>query len=318
MNNKAIISHPYSGAIQEFFTHQLLGKKWGQGHPYYKTLWGSNASSLYSISLTLFACYDEVVFSPVDNVLPDVNTHMGEDEYYHPDLGLRMPSGNFNLGFNEFEYVDWLVSDKGIQHLLLKVPESAKKQILTQVVYDMELAIRYDAEIISSTGRKLLMERISLLDPQFSNVRSLVVDYSKALTHYSDVVLPDFEISNLDLLYKIKSDKDVRSYGKSFVKALSSMEKNVSERDFAIMIKDANLKNAKNQSINKFTGWTAQFISSVGVAMTINPVLGATAVALGETSRVSSLSSSKWVELKPRMVKIKDAYELDKFIESKN
>ncbi|MDW2041049.1 hypothetical protein R7Q09_24035 [Vibrio sp. 2130-1] len=318
--NKVIVSHPYSGSLQEFFTHELLGKDWGGNHSYYKTLWGKNADSIRTISLTLFSCYDEVIFSPVDNVLPDFESHMNSEEYYHPDFGLRMPARPSELGFDFdiFSYVNWLGLDLEIQRLLSKVPENVRGQILIQVLCDMELAIRHNAEVISSTGRKLLMERISAIDPQYHNVKALSVDYSNALNHYSNIILPDFEISSIDLLHKIKTDKSVREYGKSFVRTLSKCDEQLTEIDFALLIKQANLKSAKNSSINKYTGWAAQIISTVGIGIPLPPVVGAAAVALGETSRITSRSDSKWIELKPRMVAIKDEYDLDRLIEGKN
>ena len=56
---KVILSFPYSGAIQAFFAHQLVGMDTHrEPDSYYGTLWGKPDSQLQAFSLTLFTLYE--------------------------------------------------------------------------------------------------------------------------------------------------------------------------------------------------------------------------------------------------------------------
>ncbi|EID0034436.1 hypothetical protein LA064_004596 [Vibrio alginolyticus] len=321
--NKVIISHPYSASIQKFFSIEMQGEDFGNNHPYYQTLWSGDTASLRTVALTLFSCFDEVIFSPVDTILPDFQSYMSGDEYFHPDLGLRMPARPAELGIeaNGDNYIAWLLDDPEITRLLGAIKDPfARHQILLQVLCDMELALRHGSYVLSSVGRQLLMQRISLLDPQYNAVSKLTLDFSNVLSHYGELILPDFEVTSIDLLHRIKTDGNVRKYGKSFVKMLKGINPNTSKAEFAELILKTNLKNSKSQNVNKYTGVTAQVISGLSLVADLTTtgglVSGISAIALGETEKFTNLMNTNWVELKPYMITVRDNYNLEEFIKS--
>ncbi|HHI5412142.1 TPA: hypothetical protein ACPXMY_003642, partial [Vibrio metoecus] len=255
----------------------------------------------------------------VDNVLPDFQTHMSSEEYYHPDFGLRMPARPSELGIEDrgSQYIDFLLQDSQIVNLLGEIKDQyARKQILLQVICDMELALRHGAFVLSSTGRKLIMQRISILDPQYNAIDSYSLDFSNVLSHYGELVIPDFEIGSIDLLYRIKTDKEVRKYGSSFVNLLKGLDSKTSKLEFAKLIEESGIRNSRHESINKFSGLSAQIISGVSLFFDGGIIAGIAAIALGETQRATNLLNSNWVELKPRMIEIADQHKLQEYIRS--
>ena len=205
---KVILSFPYSGAIQAFFAHQLVGMDTHrEPDSYYGTLWGKPDSQLQAFSLTLFTLYDEVIFAPVDNALPDSDRYWGEQEYYHPDLGLRMPARADAIGLDYHalnDYIDWVLADPRVNALLSKVPALSRRQIMLQVICDLELSIRHGAQVMSNAGRRSLMRRLCEIDPQYNNAKGRIVNVLTPQAHVLDVLLPDFEINSVDLLHRIK------------------------------------------------------------------------------------------------------------------
>ncbi|MEH5668141.1 hypothetical protein [Enterobacter cloacae] len=311
--SKVILSFPYSGAVQEFFAKELAGNWFGKNHDYYKTLWGNNSKEITSLSLTLFTLYDEVIFSPVDNPLPDSNSYWLDEEYYHPDFGLRMPSRPSSIGLEYFEhqsYIDWVLTDPFIARVLTKVPKHAKIQILSQVVCDIELSLRYGAEIISSTGRRLIMKRLCQIDPQYHNVSKNIVNFSDPVMHSAALIVPDFEISSIDLLHYIKQDKETRKYGD---KVTSILKTNASQSKsyFYKLALESNLKNSKHQAVNRFTTLAGKVCSVLGFTPVVGPLFSAVALGLGESERLTNLSNSSWIEFKPHLSVLKTRFEIE-------
>ncbi|WP_155410501.1 hypothetical protein [Pluralibacter gergoviae] len=311
--SKVILSFPYSGAIQEFFAKELAGNSFGQNHSYYRTLWGNNSEEISRLSLTLFTLYDEVIFSPVDNPLPDSNSFWLDEEYYHPDLGLRMPSRPSSIGIDYIEhqsYIDWVLTDPVIVRVLTNIPKHAKKQILFQVVCDVELSLRYGAEVISSNGRRLIMRRLCEIDPQYHNVSKNIVNFSDPIMHSAVLIVPDFEISSIDLLHHIKQDKDTRKYGAkvtSILKTNASQSKNY----FYELALESNLKNSRHQTVNRFATLAGKVCSVLGFTPIVGPMFSAAALGLGESERLTNLSNSSWIEFKPHLSVLKTRFEIE-------
>lgn len=311
--SKVILSFPYSGAVQEFFAKELAGDWFGQDHGYYKTLWGRNSDEISRLSLTLFTLYDEVIFSPVDNPLPDQRTYWLEDEYYHPDFGLRMPSRPSSIGIDygaQQEYIRWVLKDPVIARVLEKVPNHAKNQILFQVVCDIELSLRYGAEIISSAGRRLIMKRLCEIDYQYQNANKNIVNFSDPVVHSAELIVPDFEIDSIELLHRIKQDKDTRKYGAKVTSILKANSKQ-SKRYFYDLALESNLKNSKNQTINRFSSLAGKVCSVLGFTPIIGPAFSAIALGLGESERITNLSNSSWIEFKPHLSALKTKFEIE-------
>ncbi|HGZ7315377.1 TPA: hypothetical protein ACOL2D_004827, partial [Vibrio parahaemolyticus] len=318
--SKVILSYPYSGAIQAFFAKELVGKSFGANHSYYETLWGKNAEDIITFSLTLFTVYDEVIFSPVDNPLPDSETRWGDEEYYHPDFGLRMPSRIQSMGFDYIEhqqYVDWLIAHQDIVQCLDKVPVRARLQILSQVICDIELSLQHGAEVVTSVGRRALMKKICELDPQYKNAEALVDNTVEPLKFGLDLLLPDFELTSIDFLHRVKSDKQTRIYGRSVTNILRSGNQ-YSEEDFYKLAQEHNIKNSKNQSINRFSSVAGKVFSVLGFTPVIGPLFSSVSLAMGESQRLTNLSNSNWLEFKPHLAKLKTSYDIEKVISNKN
>ncbi|MBA7796806.1 hypothetical protein HV356_25315 [Citrobacter sp. RHBSTW-01065] len=311
--SKVILSFPYSGAVQEFFAKELAGNGFGQNHGYYKTLWGNNSDEISRLSLTLFTLYDEVIFSPVDNPLPDSNSYWLDEEYYHPDFGLRMPSRPSSIGINYIEhqrYIDWALTDPVIARVLTKVPNHAKSQILFQVICDIELSLRYGAEIISSTGRRLIMRRLCEIDSQYNNVCKNIVNFSDPVMHSAALIVPDFEINSIDLLHYIKQDKDTRKYS---AKVTSILKANASQskKQLYELALESNLKNSKHQTINRFSTLAGKVCSVLGFTPIVGPLFSAVSLGLGESERLTNLSNSSWIEFKPHLSILKTRFEIE-------
>lgn len=317
--SKAILSFPYSGAIQAFFAKEIAGMDFGASHGYYRTLWGNDVNGLMNLSLTLFTLYDEVLFSPVDNPLPDSQSYWGGDEYYHPDFGLRMPSRPSSIGIDYYEqqkYIAWVLTDPVISRVLSKVPEHAKNQILFQVVCDIELSLRHGAEIIASAGRRMIMKRLCEIDPQYHNVSRNVVNFSDPVSHSAELIVPDFEIDNIDLLHRIKQDENTRKYSRKVTSVLKS-NAHQSTEFFSQLALESNLKNSRNQSINKFSSVTGKVCSVLGFIPVVGPIFSAVALSLGESERITNLSNSNWIEFKPHLSKLKTKFDIETELKQK-
>lgn len=312
--NKAILSYPYSGALQQFFATELMGDSWGKDHGYYKTLWGKNYDQIKTVALSFFTIYDEIIFSPVDNPLPDFSTYMKTDEYYHPDFGLRMPARPSELGFEygDNAYVEWALTDPVISKVLVKVPNNARHQILFQVLCDMELSFRHKAEIISSSGRRLIMKRLTQIDGQYHNLNGRIVELDKPVAHFTNLVIPDFDVSSIDLLHKVKMDKKIRKYGKSFVSVLKDISPDISELEFRKIALESDIRNARNESINGYCSLASKITSALGFIPVVGPFFSAGSLLVGESERVTNFSNNDWLEIKPRLVKIITRHELEK------
>ncbi|WP_413676628.1 hypothetical protein [Pantoea dispersa] len=311
--SKVILSFPYSGAVQEFFAKELAGNRFGPNHGYYKTLWGNNSEEISRLSLTLFTLYDEVIFSPVDNPLPDSDRYWLDDEYYHPDFGLRMPSRPSSIGINHIDYqcyIDWALTDPVIAKVLTKVPNHARSQILFQVVCDIELSLRHGAEIISSTGRRLIMKRLCIIDPQYSNASKKIVNFSDPIMHSAALIVPDFEIKNIDLLHYMKQDKDIRKYS---AKVTSILKANASQskKQLYELALESNIKNSKHQTINRFSTLAGKICSVLGFTPIVGPLFSVVSLGLGESERLTNLSKSSWIEFKPHLSSLKTRFDIE-------
>lgn len=310
--SKVILSFPYSGAVQEFFAKELAGDRFGQNHGYYKTLWGKGGDEISRVSLTLFALYDEVIFAPVDNPLPDHGIYWLEDEYYHPDLGLRMPSrpSSIGLDFSGRDYINWALTDPVIARVLSKVPTFAKSQILLQVVCDIELSLRYGAEVISSTGRRLIMKRLCEIDFQYQNAGKNIVNFSDPVMHSAELIVPDFEIDSVDFLCRIKQDEDTRKYGAAVTSILKN-NSNKSKRYFYELALESNLKNSKHKAVNRFSSVAGKVCSVLGFTPVVGPVFSVISLGMGESERLTNLSKSSWIEFKPHLSALKTKFEIE-------
>lgn len=316
--SKAILSYPYSGALQEFFAKELTHKDYGKNHTYYKTLWGNRDDEITKISLTLFTIYDEIIFSPVDNPLPDFSSSISNNEYYNKDFGLRMPMSIDFLGESTYlsnDYFNWVMTDNAIKRLLSKVPGFAKRIIIQQAVCDIELSMFHGAEVISSSGRRALMRRLCNLDSQFKNVEPMILEPSLLNSANVDFILPDFEINTIDFLNDIKNDKNTRLYGKSVAKLLR--DKNGSIYDYAILAQESNLKNSRNESVNSYMQTLGKICSLFSLIPGVNCGFGVASVMLGETQKLTNLSNSNWIEFKPNLSKVKTRWDLAKLCEKR-
>ncbi len=315
--SKVILSHPYSGAIQAFFAKELASSNFGKNHSYYKTLWGKNANDVITFSLTLFTIYDEVIFSPVDNPLPDSHTYWGPDEYYHPDFGLRMPASPDAMGFEyiqHHQYVEWLETDTYIANALQKIPQRARFQILSQIICDIELSLQHGAEVATSVGRRSLMKRICELDPQYKNAEKHISNTADAITHGIDLLLPDFELTSIDLLYRIKSDPETRKYGHSVTSTFRNKGACTKETFYKLAI-ESNIKNSKNESINKYSAIAGKVCSVLGFIPVVGPLFSSASLALGESERLTNLSHSNWIEFKPHLARLKTKFDIEAELE---
>jgi len=95
---KALISHPFSGALYAFFAvhneNRFRDPEPKDPHPYYRTLYGDAFPRYQEMALTLLLLFDEIVMVPADAYLP--KGYWRPDKTYHnPHLGCT-PSGTLN------------------------------------------------------------------------------------------------------------------------------------------------------------------------------------------------------------------------------
>ncbi|WP_404415077.1 hypothetical protein [Marinospirillum sp.] len=263
--------------------------------------------------MTLFTLYDEVIFSPVDNPLPDFQTYWGDEEYYHPDFGLRMPSRPSSIGLDRNEqelYIDWALEDRVISRVLSKVPPPAKRQILFQVVCDIELSLIYGVEVISSTGRRMIMRRLCEIDFQYQNAGKNIVNFSDPVSRSAELIVPDFDISSIDLLHRIKQDSTTRTYARKVTSILEGNEGMPKEYFYRLAL-DSDLKNSRNETINRYASTVGRICSFLGFIPIVGPVFSAASLGLSESERLTNISNSSWIEFKPHLSKIKTKFELE-------
>lgn len=319
---KVVVSYPFSGSLYAYFESQIYPNRWPQkmkGHGYYQTLFGPKYTELSEISLTLSILYPEILIAPADNCFPDCRSHIEGGGYHNPDLGLSFSWDDFHESIKEIEErIIGDLEDQVISRILEKVPELAKKQILTYARYDLALSEKNDCPIICSKGRESLFKRLRTIDVAQKNDISIVQPNSvKFIEEYVNILGILFNPKSFDALYEVKSDKNVRKYSDQFLDILNKIgsERNP-EKKFWNLINDAIETDsvAKNVSgifdVSSIALGLLGFVETLGVGISI----GST-IATGSTKLFGAISKrNKWYELGPEIKKVAGLHAIKKAI----
>jgi hypothetical protein len=222
---KVILAYPYSGALYRYFRDQLdtSSSSGILGHPYYRTLYGSQAHKYIELALNFLLLYDEVHITPADNHWP--RSKLNPDSHGEvTELALFADWEHSRKGdYSEAQrYVGYLCDHPKVQALLgtiQNIPQQHWRQIINQALFEASKSAQSRIPILCSPGRRALISTLveiqaPSLHPLFSNQNEVkFVDEYRELTGFA--IMP----SSLDDLMDIKHDKELRTYGSAFIKA---------------------------------------------------------------------------------------------------
>ena len=321
-NNDVILSYPFSGAFYAFLCDSL-----GAGHTdsqsiYYKSLFGKDYQSMSDMSLTLAIIYDNIVIPGVDIPLPDASNAVSNDgSYYHKDLGIKSYPAE---AYNEFPHyaesrsiMRLDLEDNVINRILGKVPRDARWMIVNQAHDEIQTAIITRSRVLCHPGRAVLIKRLIELDYTNQAVdteRQIVID---TIRTYKNIFGLSFSPGNLDELYDIKSDREIRKYANQFVNVLHAFDHSEDPKSQLAKAMSTAMNTAK--VADKVSGVFSFASSAMGVAGLV-PIVGTVTGAMGIASDVLTRSAeslqerNEWYQLAPRIIEKKSERLIHDFI----
>lgn len=318
--SKVILSHPYSGSLYAYFREQETKRPSEEilSHPYYRTLYGKNFRKYTDFVLTLSLLYPNIILPPADAHLPSIHKYRGsgQDGYYNPDLGLITSwedRGEINVEIHE--KVERDLNDKVILKILQKVPRFSKEQILLDTHVDMYLASKYQCPIICSGGRKQIITRLVELDDMDTDVvRSSSIEMLQEYMKISGLL---FDPKNIEVLYALKADKEIKEYAEGFVKIMHGFSGSQDTRkQLLILIREAMNKAIIANNISGVFDVISNFLGIIGIGAT-NPIVSVADLTADGISQIAQKRSIKqeWFQFGPEVKKFLSLAEFDLAIE---
>lgn len=324
--SKIIISYPFSGSLYGFFENVLYNRHLDYKeitHPYYKTLLGRNFIESRELALTLTILFDEIIIPPADAALPDRYKFSDKEFYNNQDLGLICDWNNVKIFDPELnDIIDYELQDKIILSLLSKVPKHAQRQILFEVHSELKLSEIHNCPVISSPGRKNILNRIFEINNNKDN--NYNIDNSdakvnlKLLESYIRLIGLTFTPLNLDELYKIKNEKEVRFYANSFVDVLSGYKiSNSSNEDLKKLIRESRESEKVFKNASGFFDAASLILSIVSFFVPYGDItsIGSLASTAISYDMKNEYEKSRWYEFGYKIKLYRDKYQFDKLIE---
>ena len=317
---RVILSHPFSGSLYAFFSDEL-----GAGHTqsessYYRTLFGKDYRKLTDLALTLTVIYKTLVIPPVDIPLPDYEKWQTDYGYENKDLGILYHHPRERGWYGEIDsLIETDMNDAVVQRILHNVPKHSWFQILRDARYEIKLAYVFECPVLCSQGRRALIQR--LLESDYESGRIDIVNSSvvAAVEEYVDIAGLVFNPRNIQGLYDLKTDNDLRQYANSFASTIHEFhnEPNVRRRLLELM-RDSIGKSAIARSTVGFLDASSTILGFVGLL----PVLGTISTIGGIATSGTSYGAKKyqqkheWYQLAPRILETLTLKQIEKRIET--
>lgn len=222
MKNKIILGHPFAGSLYKFFENQLSEYPHKEPilHPYYRNLFGRSYNLWNDLTFALFAIFDEIIIPPADAEVPDNNKYLVNYTYKNKELGLYF---NYEDYFHDeiSEQVAKDLENPYIYNFLQQYSDEEKKGILEYVRLYIILSQKYNCPVLcGGEYQKLFIYITNSSKTYLSNdVFSDNVNVTFTQT-YLNLNITAFNISTLDTLYELKSNKEIKAYAKNYRKII--------------------------------------------------------------------------------------------------
>lgn len=266
--NSIILAYPYAGVLYRYFTSEIAGSNLESliANPYYKTLYGSRYEQYINLALSFLFLYDEIWIAPADNHIPK-SKESPDNQGFIKELGLYADWDDFRPeNYQEHhEHIELLSNHNDIKFLLgntFGIPKKNWSQIITDAIYEANLSRRERIPVLCSTSRRKLISAIvqiqnPALHPLFSPSSEI-----KFVDTYTSLVGLALAPKSLDQLMDVKQDINVRTYGKSLIKASQKNEPDavIDKKSVAIATLEAiNTESVSNLYAGKLN-WAATFL----------------------------------------------------------
>jgi len=310
--SRAILSYPFSGSIYSFFNQEASKKRFHYNdikHPYYRHLYGKNFSQYTDISLAFLLIFDEVIMLPADEWIPERNRYTTNNIYNNKDLGLLLDDNYWRID-EEDEKIQQDLENPAILNILKNVRQFEQIKILKNIRYEMRLAEQYRCPIICGRGHKAIIAELTKYDTKIFNP-SFAENYFKIVGFL-------FDVTTLDVLYKMKSMRSIRDYGRSFTKMMNCYSsKNISTEQMKKLIRESIDKKEVAQNVKGGFRATSTALAAGGLIPIIGSAtsLGSLATAGGEKISERFVNKYSWFEMG---TEINRAYSLATLLEELN
>lgn len=222
MKNKIILGHPFAGSLYKFFENQLSEHPFEEPilHPYYRNLFGRSYNYWNDLTFALFTIFDEIIIPPADANIPDYNKYIVNDTYTNKELGLYF---SWKDSFTD-EIHEQVAKDLEIPYIfnfLQQYSNEEKEGILEYVRLYIKLSQKYNCPVLcGGEYQKLFFYLTNSSESYLSDdVFSDNVNVAFTQTHLN-LNITAFNISSLDTLYELKSDKEIKAYAKNYRKII--------------------------------------------------------------------------------------------------
>lgn len=223
MKNKIILGHPFAGSLYKFFENQLSHYPHEEPilQPYYRNLFGHSYNYWNDLTFALFTIFDEIIIPPADTYIPDYNKYIVNDTYRNKELGLYFSWKDF---FTD-EIHEQVVKDlekPTIHNFLQQYSSEEKKGILEYVRLYINLSQKYNCPVLCGGEYQKLFAHLTIPNETYTSNNIITDNTNVSFTQtHLNLNVTAFNISSLDTLYEIKSDKEIKLYAKNYRKIIN-------------------------------------------------------------------------------------------------
>ena len=288
MNNKIILGHPFAGSLYKFFEQQLSDYPHTEPilHPYYRSLFGHDYDDWNDLTFALFAIFDEIIIPPADADVPDTKKYYKDKIYNNKKLGIYF---SWDDCFTDeiHEQVKKDLENSFIANILKKYSPEEQEGILEYVRLYIKLSQKYNCPVLcGGTYHELLVYLIN--QSHLSELNTIAKNDTVLFTHnYLKLDIASFNISSLDTLYELKSDKEIKKYAKNYLKIISKYGNSIKTE---AAMKDL-LKSSLN--INSFYERTSSILNTSSIVCSVLGFIPSIGTAFSASSLVKTALSSK-------------------------
>jgi hypothetical protein len=313
---KAILSHPFSGALYWWMDNQnpyhrgLRDKK--PHHSYYRTLYGDVDRHL-DTAIACAVVYEEVVLPPADAHMPGVIAGPSGKTYTIPELEISTDWELLREAQNAVEpHVNDLLIDGEVARILRTVPSRVRRQVIIDAANDIAMSSQLGLSVICSPGRRALMGRLLELGLALGDTSNDAGEALAAqLSDYVNVIGLRFNSTTVESLAKVKWQEDVRSYASVFQEVIAGEGGTLESLYEAISIAWLNSETA-TQVAGSFSA-VSRVMNFAGLVPGVGTVTGVLGIAADGASALAQrrVEAHRWYELGPTIQKVESLQRLE-------
>lgn len=299
MKSKIILGHPFAGSLYMFFEQQMSDYPFKEpiNHPYYRDLFGRSYNYWKDLAFTLFAIFDEIILPPADAYIPDYDKYSSNGIYYNKELGIYTSWNDF---FTDeiHEQVKKDLEDPFIQKLLLNYPSREKEGILSYIRLYIKLSKKHNCPVLcGGTYQEIFTYLVNTRNCKIDN--ETTAGNSVSFTqNYLEASVAAFNISSIDSLYEIKSDRDIKTYAKNFQRIIMEYGNNVNmETEIRELLKFSLFKDSFYKKVASILDTSSIICSAVGLIPLIGLPFSVASVAESFISSNLKRNKYNWYQL---------------------